>query len=357
MLRERGPLSQAGLVRHAGLARPTVAAIVADLRRRGVLVELGPDRTTTGGRPGALLTLDPRCATAAVVRVLPTIIDVWLVDSEGRNLGSGQIANPGDTDRCLEALAAELDRLAADVGVSRPRSIGMLLVGRVDPVTSVCDPSALGPTAVAIAAVEDRLQAAVTVLNPAAAAALGVARAGRHTDAVVVFLDHGIGVGIVCGGQVLRGAGGGAGELGHCPLPGRTARCHCGRTGCLETVAAGWFLAERAAAILGPAQQVPATLAGLEALGHRSIDRLLADAAHQLGLAVGWLVNTLDPGTVLLGGTPFAAGAETFLAAFADSVRQHAIAVNAAGLVIDVARPTADLDGATHAALDRIEIG
>ena len=46
-------------------------------------------------------------------------------------------------------------------------------------------------------------------------------------------------------------------------------------------------------------------------------------AARQLGLAASWLVNTLDPRAVLLGGTPFAAGAERFLASFADSVRQE----------------------------------
>jgi predicted NBD/HSP70 family sugar kinase len=183
-----------------------------------------------------------------------------------------------------------------------------------------------------------------------------VARSGRHSDAVVIFLDRGIGAGIVCGGQVLEGAAGGAGELGHCRVPGVTATCQCGRSGCLETVAAGWYLQERASEILGPRTMVPSTLAGLENLGHPAIDRLLEAAARQLGLAASWLVNTLDPRAVLLGGTPFAAGAERFLTSFADSVRRNAVADRGSALIVDFAASTADIDGAAQAALDRVTL-
>ena len=121
-------------------------------------------------------------------------------------------------------------------------------------------------------------------------------------------------------------------------------------------MAAGWYLHERATEILGPRSTVPSTLARLEDLDHPSIDRLLTSAAEQLGLAASWLVNALDPRAVLLGGTPYAAGARGFLATFADSVRRNATADRGAALVVDFADSTADIDGAAQAALDRLAL-
>ena len=74
------------------------------------------------------------------------------------------------------------------------------------------------------------------------------------------------------------------------------------------------------------------------------------------GLAASWLVNTLDPRAVLLGGTPYAAGAERFLASFADSVRRNATADRGSALIVDFADSTADIDGAAQAALDRLTL-
>jgi predicted NBD/HSP70 family sugar kinase len=356
LLRDGGPLTQAELIRRSGLARPTVTAIIRDLLLRHVVVAAGRDTSAVNGRPGALLAFDPRSETVAVVRVLPGLTEIWVADSEADFLGHRRRAGHVDTVAGLGQLSAEIAQLALDLGLSQPRSIGMLLVGRNDPSTGLCAGPALGAEPVPLTRLEERLGAAVTVLNPTAAAALGVARSGRHSDAVVIFLDRGIGAGIVCGGQVLEGAAGGAGELGHCRVPGVTATCQCGRSGCLETVAAGWYLQERASEILGPRTMVPSTLAGLENLGHPAIDRLLEAAARQLGLAASWLVNTLDPRAVLLGGTPFAAGAERFLTSFADSVRRNAVADRGSALIVDFAASTADIDGAAQAALDRVTL-
>ena len=354
LLRDGGPLTQAELIRRSGLARPTVAAIVRDLLVRHVVVAAGRDTSAVNGRPGSLLAFDPRSETVAVVRVLPGLIEIWIADSEADFLGRRRRSCHVDTVAGLAQLSADIAQLALDLGLSPPRAIGMLLVGRHDPSTGLCTGPALGADPVPLTTLEERLGGAVTVLNPTAAAALGVARSGPHSDAVVIFLDHGIGAGIVCGGQVLVGVTGGAGELGHCRLPDATGPCPCGRSGCLETVAAGWYVQRRATQILGPRRTVPATLAGLEDLDHPAIDRLLEGAAEQLGLAASWLVNSLDPRAVLLGGTPYAAGAARFLASFADSVRRNATADRGSALIVDFAGSTADIDGAAQAALERL---
>jgi len=81
--------------------------------------------------------------------------------------------------------------------------------------------------------------AAVVVCNDAEAAALGEAELrGLGPDTVLAFVGLGTGVGgaVVAGSEVLDenlfGHGGAFGDR----------LCRCGRTGCLETVAAGWAL-------------------------------------------------------------------------------------------------------------------
>jgi predicted NBD/HSP70 family sugar kinase len=105
------------------------------------------------------------------------------------------------------------------------------------------------------------------VLNDAEAAALGesVLRDGR--DIVFVGLGTGVGGAVVIGGQATA-----ANLFGH--LPGFSDRtCRCTRTGCLETVAAGWALPEPL-----PAELLP------------GVARALATAVRDEPLATGPLV-------------------------------------------------------------------
>ncbi|GAA3614607.1 ROK family transcriptional regulator [Microlunatus ginsengisoli] len=356
VVRRDGPITQADLIRRSGLSRPTVGAIVRDLLHRQVVVEAGPDPSVRNGRPGSLLAFNPKCATVGVIRLLPKWMDLWIGDCEGRVLGHARRRSPATTSQRLDDLAGALTRSAVELDVPRPSSVAILLAGRADPVSGMCFGAALAARPVPLMELEQRLDTAVTVLNPTAAAALGVARTGRYADALVVFLDHGIGAGIVSGGRALTGGSGGAGELGHCRLPGVDRLCQCGARGCLETVAAGWFLRERAREIIGSRSRIPRTLAGLERLGHPELDGVLNSAARQLGLGASWLVNSLDPRVVLLGGTPFAAGAGRFLETFADSVREHSFRDRGRELIIDFAEQTADVDGAIQIALDRLAL-
>jgi glucokinase len=85
-----------------------------------------------------------------------------------------------------------------------------------------------------------RVGVPVTVANDAAAAALGEYwyGAGRNTrNCIVVTLGTGLGAGFILDGQVLLGAHGLAGELGHVVLEPGGRPCGCGRRGCAETYA------------------------------------------------------------------------------------------------------------------------
>jgi glucokinase len=78
----------------------------------------------------------------------------------------------------------------------------------------------------------------VAITNDANAAAIGEllfggARGMKH--AIVITLGTGLGSGIIVNGELLYGADGFAGELGHTVIDTDGRHCACGKRGCLET--------------------------------------------------------------------------------------------------------------------------
>jgi predicted NBD/HSP70 family sugar kinase len=359
LVRSEGPLTRADIVRLTGLTRPTVVAIIRSLLADQTLLAAGTDEPVQQrGRPGLLLAFNPAAVVVAVGRLMGTFVDVRLADASGHQLAEASRPAPADPALLPYVLADLVRELAATSAVGRLRSMTVLASGRIDPLTGECAArSAFDEVSVPVREVLEReLDVPVKVLNPAVAAALAPRKGQDDHDVVVVFLDRGIGAGILAHRQMLLGATGAAGELGHCRLPGNALRCRCGLVGCLETVAAGWAITERIRAALGPAADVPATLAEMEALSDPRIDEILSEAAAALGLAVSWLVNILDPASLLLGGSTFTAGATRFLDTFANQVHLLAAPNRRTALVVDFAAPDSVLDGAFHAALDLIPL-
>ncbi len=82
----------------------------------------------------------------------------------------------------------------------------------------------------------------VRVVNDLSAAAWGELRAGAGRgarNAYVVYVGSGVGSALVIQGQLMTGASGVAGELGHTKVEPGGRRCGCGGLGCLEAYAGG----------------------------------------------------------------------------------------------------------------------
>jgi len=93
----------------------------------------------------------------------------------------------------------------------------------------------------------------VAVTNDANAAAIGemefgLARGMRHF--MVITLGTGVGSGIVVNGEVLYGADGFAGEIGHTVVDPNGRWCGCGKRGCLEAYASAGGLCRTVFALL-----------------------------------------------------------------------------------------------------------
>jgi predicted NBD/HSP70 family sugar kinase len=79
--------------------------------------------------------------------------------------------------------------------------------------------------------------------------ALGEQRTGDGTDIdhfIFVKIGTGVGAGIISNGKIHRGSDGCAGDIGHICVDKQGPICRCGNRGCLEAMAAGPAILERA---------------------------------------------------------------------------------------------------------------
>ncbi|WP_432534428.1 ROK family protein [Kineococcus arenarius] len=358
LVRDGGPLSRAELVRASGLARPTVMAIVSSLVAAGVLVESGTQRARDvpahrGGRPGVLLTFNGAATTAVAAHLWSGNLALRQVAADGALLADVVLpTSTWDFGTLLDLLVREVRRLTGPTG-----SLGALSVtvsGFIDRGT-VTLPAHGWDRVPVQEEVQARLGVPVTLLGPPTAAVVGEVASGAaraRGDVVLIFLARGIGAGVVTGGRLLRGAGGAIGELGHCPV-GSGLPCACGRRGCLETVAAGWAVREQVAR-LGLPVAPGSSLTDLAALRDPRVDAVLAGAAAALGSAAAWLVNLLNPSTVVLADTGFTRGAERFFASFRAAVLEHAL--DPRGPEVVQGTEGAVVRGAAHAALEHLPV-
>lgn len=165
--------------------------------------------------------------------------------------------------------------------------------------------------------------------NDANAAALGeywIGAARGAQSVVCLTLGTGIGGGIVLDGKVWRGAGDVAAELGHITVKPGGRKCGCGKRGCLETYASASGVARSARALIrkGSGSKMY-QLAGnkLSAVSSAVVDRaarqgdrvaraVLDETGRILGMAIGNLLNVLNPAVVVLTGGLSRAGRMLF---------------------------------------------
>lgn len=308
-----GPASRASVASRIGLTRASVSTLADELLRAELLVELGPGRPGGVGRPGSDLALTDRgpCGLGAEIGI--DRLAVCAVDLRGsvRVRTSVPMANRGSDPAAVLArlgtLVAEVTREAGQSGL-RPAKLALAAPGLVARgSTTVVRAPNLGWQNTDIAPLlplPDGLP--LTVDNEANFGALAELWLGDTVvprDFVHVSAQIGIGGAVVQGGELLRGARGFAGELGHVPVRPGGPGCPCGGHGCLEQYA-GEEAVLRAAGLpdRGTGSRTGLLAERAEA-GDAATGRALRSAGTALGIALAGAVNLLDPLAVVLGGS------------------------------------------------------
>jgi glucokinase-like ROK family protein len=163
---------------------------------------------------------------------------------------------------------------------------------------------------------------------------------------LVIKVGTGIGCGVVCHGEVYRGANGSAGDVGHICVDPDGPRCHCGNLGCVETMAAGPAIARQAAeaAQTGVSAMLAERLAERgeltpEDVGHASragdaaANAIVQGSGTLIGQMLASVVNFFNPSHVFVGGGVTRIG-PLFLASLRQSVYQRSLALSTRHLEI-----------------------
>jgi len=142
----------------------------------------------------------------------------------------------------------------------------------------------------------------------------GQARGLRHVAMLAV--GTGVGGALILNGELVRGASGYGGEVGHLCVELEGEACFCGSQGCVKTYAAGPDLARRARILFahtptpilgmlcgGASERIDAAcVLTAAAQGDPVALAVTAKAAQALGAAVAALINLCNPELILLGG-------------------------------------------------------
>ena len=253
---------------------------------------------------------------------------VGLVDRAGHILGrtafpTRDFVKLGMPEVFAHEVVSRAKALVAELGVEAPAQLGIGAPGGNFYTGEVCDSPNLawrGNTPLA-RLLEHVSGWQVLLENDANTSALGESRYGigpKVTDFVAVTLGTGVGSGIFVNGQLMRGADGFGGELGHLNVVPSGRHCQCGGAGCLETYAsatglirtvltgirngasgAGDFDAER---LEGDPEAAGKLIAKLAEAGNPLAKDAFDVAAKSLAKAFAELTGLLSPECFVLSG-------------------------------------------------------
>jgi glucokinase-like ROK family protein len=335
-------------------SRSKANALAAALIEQGLLEETGLQASSGGRRPerlqlaqglGVVIGVDLG-ATSLDVAVMRPDLGVLARHGEEADVRAG----PGVV---LARVRDVIRELLARCGVAHKKviAIGMGVPGPVDFASAQLVAPPLMPEWDSFSIREslgEVFAAPVFVDNDVNLMALGeLWRLQRSLqNFLVIKVGTGIGCGIVCHGEVYRGANGSAGDVGHICVDQNGPRCHCGNFGCVEAMAAAPAIARlgTAAAQAGESAALAELLAAngrLSAVdvgqasrnGDAAANAIIQRSGSLIGQMLASVVNFFNPSHVFIGGGVTQIG-PLFLASVRQSVYHRSLALSTRHLEI-----------------------
>jgi predicted NBD/HSP70 family sugar kinase len=311
-VRERGPISRADIARETDLQRSTISHIVKELTHFNLIKEVFGE--SSGGRPPALLTLRSARPVAIGVDLGTVKTTVATCDLTGRIIEKEEFwtdsAEERTTSLIIESVRKQLSKNGGTI-----EGIGVSLPALVDTRNEhvLYSPHFTWRDPQIIEKISNATGIPVTAENDANAAALAELWFGRpeirHVrDFILVFIENGIGTGIVFDGQIYRGPAGVAGEFGHMRI-GTDAPIECatGSRECWEAFASERSALSRYAARLGNQSYASRInfiqLVDLAFQNDENALLALKETANYIGIGMGNLIQGLSPEAIIVGGT------------------------------------------------------
>lgn len=325
-------ISRAEIAQRLEVSRSTVSVIVDDLIASQLVLERGAG-VSRGGRRPIVLEINPDAGRVVGVDMGASHVHVVLADLRGKILLESEASfNIADgPELCLQHMVGLVSKLLAHAGCAWVdiRAVGIGVPGPVVTAQGIVSSPPIMPGWDGFpirSYLEEQWRKPVMIDNDADLGALGewMFGAGRgESNLAYIKVGTGIGCGLMIDGKIYHGVLGTAGEIGHVTVSQDGPPCKCGNYGCLEVMAGGRAIAQRAELVVKAGQRTSLAdlprdkgltaqdVAHAAQQGDLISQQLLSDAGRHIGSALASLINLLNPALILIGGG--VAGAGDFL--------------------------------------------
>ncbi|AJQ27975.1 ROK family transcriptional regulator [Pelosinus fermentans] len=320
-IRRRGPISRVDIAKLTGLTAPTVTNISGKLIEHGLIHEYMVGEYSGGRRP-VLLKVNSEIANMIIVDIRSKEMIGYLINGglEIKEQTCYDIQHLKE-EKILSLLENTIEQCYSSENGKLALAIGIIVRGPVmsREGLSLFSPSAGWRNVPLKYLVEKQFQLPVFVENDMRAMALGAYHYGPYRDiknAVFLGVGGGIGSGIILNGELYRGLGDSAGEIGHTVVDVDGPLCSCGNYGCLEAMASESALVNITVKSIndGESSLVSEMVKGdMDAIRPKHIYaaaeegdllaiKMLQHVAKYIGMGAANIINIFNPQLVLIGG-------------------------------------------------------
>lgn len=309
---QHGQISRSDIAKQTQLSRPCVSALVDEMIQEGLLCEVGMG-DSKGGRKPILLEYNYQAYAIAGAVFDGSTLEMAVADLRGEFLArcSKRLAQPECGETVIEDLAAGLDRLLAESGISRDRllgiGVGLQGVTQRNSGTVSFSPSTGWMGSPIQQTIEARLGVPVIIDNDVNMMTLGEYVRGvgvGHSHVVYMYVGTGIGSGIILDGQFYRGSREAAGEIGFMmigPVHNRTRKA----SGVFETHYSAPGIKEQAKGFLSDLQEGSSVIQELIRHARQQnaeAQMLLENVYRHWAYGMANIVSVLNPELLILSG-------------------------------------------------------
>ena len=310
------------LSRKTGYSVPTIAKLVGELLEEDIVHDLGKIDTPGGRRPNNY-GIQPNAFYFLGVEVRRCSISIGLQGADNKNVTMSE-----RIDYLLENSRESLDRLCSLINdfidqsdIPRKKIVGacISLGGRINAHKGFSYSFFHFDDMPLTAVIESKIGIKTYIENDSRAIAFGEYNAGVVQDeqeVLLINISWGLGMGIICKGQLHYGKSGYSGEFGHSPVFDNNIICQCGKKGCLETEVSGQALERKIKEKLraGASSSLTRNFS-IESITVEDIiqtvneheDMLVIEVIEEMGEKLGrylaMLVNLFNPELVIIAGT------------------------------------------------------
>ena len=346
LLRAEGPISKADLAKRSAISRPTVSKVMDDLHADGLAEIVGTaSPSAVGGKPARLYGFNSGAVRVGAAVVAVDGATIAICDGEAHILS--KTYQHFSADRSPGAITATvislLSKLLHESSLSSDDllGIGVGIPGLTDSANGiVCfAPHLPGWHDVPLSQwLADAFDVPVWLDNDCHIQALAEGYRGQGADCdALICVETGVGLAaaFLFNGQLYRGPGNTAGEVGHMTIQEDGPPCECGNRGCWESLASTTWLANQAWQALqqGRESSIPlldeveaqATAVYKTALAGDALALELVRAqGYHFGVGIANLVNAFNPQRIILHGESIAGG-PPFLQVVLQTVQERAL--------------------------------